>query len=260
MDMSRTLDKSLRKLSTSRRRSNNENVNPDYNRTQRQSRSKTKFQKKRAHTSSVPSYLKGTVSSLNKGHKAQNTQDTRKLENIFFSKREGDKPLTESELRDSNIQLNKSSSFRRSSSQKREDKNYGNLLTTEILEQEFSRVEPKEKLSRHSRQTKDLKSQGELDTIEKKDTAHFKNAQISPKYQDPKTVKTNDDIIDLFTKEELKLTTQGNPDPTYFVVYLSFIDLSIGPNQSKLMFLSLPIFLSFLIVLKGQRGLVWVRS
>lgn len=83
----------------------------------RSQRSKERKRKEKRGMNSVPSYLRGTVSSRGKGSAANRYQNDGQEEKvkkrkrmhtyskIFFDRDGQDKPLTESELRDSNINL-----------------------------------------------------------------------------------------------------------------------------------------------------------
>lgn len=111
LDFSKTLDKSLRRLSSNNRR----NDIKKFRSSKRASKSNSKG--KRRSKDKNHSYLQATVSSKNKNisENKENLDDSatrmNKLENIFFTKKDQRNLLTESDLRDSNIQLTGESMF-----------------------------------------------------------------------------------------------------------------------------------------------------
>ena len=125
----------------------------------------------------IPTYLKDTTSSRNKDGSIN------KLENIFFEKENKEKPLTESELLDSRIQLNKHNLSRRSSGGRGNTQSFNN----EAIDDEFYRIQPKTFSNLHSKNATVHLSKQNLDTTSK-------NKQISI------TSKSNEDFIEIFNK------------------------------------------------------------
>ncbi|CAI2360668.1 unnamed protein product [Moneuplotes crassus] len=241
LEMSHTLDKQLHKLTTGHRRAamrQKQKRNHARKRSRgsgsKHSKIRKNTRKKRTHATSVPSYLRGTVSSALKRQSLDKDElkKSRDFVNIFFNKRMTDMPLTESELRDSNNKLMDSSFFRRSYSNNRLVPRYVNLVNNEMSDenmtnpeiqifktynQEFLRENScsqtgnsRSSHSHHRDMTeldidnneelclKSLDPHSNLNSVEKKGTAQFHSLK-----------KSNEDIMDIFDKPQTMVIEKG---------------------------------------------------
>lgn len=184
---------------------------------------------------SNPSYLRQTVSSQNKSGKASNRYNNRgsqeeptyrietsKLNTyskIFFEREGRDRPLTESELRDSNIRLTRNDTSKRSDVVHKRSayRNISNESDNSFRESQNNKSEHKSGHHNNSVTYREVNTKEVLNILTNTESKFSGNIDLSKTNalatfaDDNKVSKSNDDLVDVLqSKESQEMLIENN--------------------------------------------------